>query len=82
MERFTYLLTFAIDVAETERLHIHYFIRGLQPEIGGEKPRAWGVWMEWVVLTHSTWGPSDLRGRNETCEVGLDPRGRTRPSQN
>ncbi|KAK9140003.1 hypothetical protein Scep_009684 [Stephania cephalantha] len=33
MERFTYRLTFAMDVAETERLQVHYFIRGFRPEI-------------------------------------------------
>ncbi|KAK9157391.1 hypothetical protein Scep_003965 [Stephania cephalantha] len=33
MERFTYRLTFAMDVAETERLQVHHFIRGFRPEI-------------------------------------------------
>ncbi|KAK9106712.1 hypothetical protein Syun_022723 [Stephania yunnanensis] len=33
MERFTCQLTFAMDVAETERLQAHYFIRGFRPEI-------------------------------------------------
>ncbi|KAK9109079.1 hypothetical protein Sjap_017139 [Stephania japonica] len=35
MDRFRYLMMYAMDVANTERLQIYYFIRGLDERIGG-----------------------------------------------
>ncbi|KAK9154819.1 hypothetical protein Sjap_002299 [Stephania japonica] len=35
MDRFRYLIMYAMDVANTERLQIYYFIRGLDERIGG-----------------------------------------------